>query len=102
MLHRPHSANGAYWERGGQPRARKRELISIDTFRTQISFTAARAHARLRLSRLELIGHSGRVARRRGQATNVLLRQSLWDRTSAAALDLEGGGRQRDGHASGL
>ena len=36
----------------------------ISTLRSQVGFAAAVAHARLRLSRLELIGGSGRTAGR--------------------------------------
>jgi hypothetical protein len=38
----------------------------ISTLRSQVGFAAAVAHARLRLSRLELIGGSGRTAGRYG------------------------------------
>ena len=40
----------------------------ISTLRSQVGFAAAVAHARLRLSRLELIGGSGRTAGRYASA----------------------------------
>ena len=43
------------------------------SIRRQVSFTAAVAHARLRLTRLELIGHSGRSAGRYASAAAVAL-----------------------------
>jgi hypothetical protein len=43
----------------------------ISTLRSQVGFTAAIAHARLRLSRLELIGGSGRTAGRYASAARL-------------------------------
>jgi len=43
--------------------------MKISTLRSQVGFAAAVAHARLRLSRLELIGGSGRTAGRYASTT---------------------------------
>ena len=45
----------------------------ISTLRSQVGFAAAVAHARLRLSRLELIGSSGRSAGRYASATRAFI-----------------------------
>ena len=49
----------------------------ISTLRSQVGFAAAVAHARLRLSRLELIGGSGRTASRYASAARAFLSPSL-------------------------
>ena len=45
----------------------------ISTLRSQVGFAAAVAHARLRLSRLELIGGSGRTAGRYASAARAFI-----------------------------
>ena len=47
----------------------------ISTLRSQVGFAAAVAHARLRLSRLELIGGSGRTAGRYASAARAFISQ---------------------------
>ena len=64
----------------------------ISMMRQQVGFAAAIAHARLRLSRLEPIGHAGRVAGRSGAATVPFLSQTMWERHGRGPLG-GGGGR---------
>ena len=45
----------------------------ISTLRSQVGFAAAVVHARLRLSRLELIGGSGRTAGRYASAARAFI-----------------------------
>jgi hypothetical protein len=45
----------------------------ISTLRSQVGFATAVAHARLRLSRLELIGGSGRTAGRYASAARAFI-----------------------------
>ena len=45
----------------------------ISTLRSQVGFAAAVAHARLRLSRLEIIGGSGRTAGRYASAARAFI-----------------------------
>ena len=47
--------------------------IMISTLRSQVGFAAAVAHARLRLSRLEPIGGSGRTAGRYASAARAFI-----------------------------
>ena len=69
----------------------------ISTLRSQVGFAAAVAHARLRLSRLELIGGSGRAAGRYASAARafisptafeqarVIRGEALWERGEAGS-----------------
>jgi hypothetical protein len=66
----------------------------ISTLRSQVGFAAAVAHARLRLSRLKLIGGSGRTASRYASAARAFIsptafssrrgEQALWERVDHA------------------
>ena len=66
----------------------------ISTLRSQVGFAAAVAHARLRLSRLELIGGSGRSTGRsaryasaaRAFISPTAFEQALWERVEAGSL----------------
>ena len=69
----------------------------ISTLRSQVGFAAAVAHARLRLSRLELIGGSGRTAGRYASAARAFISptafeqaqgQALWERVAAGSGSL--------------
>ena len=68
----------------------------ISTLRSQVGFAAAVAHARLRLSRLELIGGSGRTAGRYASAARAFIsptafeqaREALWERVEAGSGSL--------------
>ena len=66
----------------------------ISTLRSQVGFAAAVAHARLRLSRLELIGGSGRTAGRYASAARAFISptgpssrrgEALWERAEAGS-----------------
>ena len=69
----------------------------ISTLRSQVGFAAAVAHARLRLSSLELIGGSGRTAGRYASAARAFISPStafealsrrgeaLWERVEAGS-----------------
>ena len=52
------------------------------TLRSQVGFAAAVAHARLRLSRLELIGGSGRTAGRYASAASAFISPTAFEHTS--------------------
>ena len=65
--------------------------------RSQVGFAAAVAHARLRLSRLELIGGSGRTAGRYASAARAFISptafeqargEALWERVEAGSGSL--------------
>ena len=71
----------------------------ISTLRSQVGFAAAVAHARLRLSRLELIGGSGRTAGRTyASAARAFISptafeqaragEALWERVEAGSGSL--------------
>ena len=71
----------------------------ISTLRSQVGFAAAVAHARLRLSRLELIGGSGRTAGRYASAARAFISPSTaFEQARGGALGAGGG---RVGFAGG-
>ena len=65
----------------------------ISTLRSQVGFAAAVAPARLRLSRLELIGGSGRTAGRYASAARVFISYSptAFEQARGGALGAGGG-----------
>ena len=70
----------------------------ISTLRSQVGFAAAVAHARLRLSRLELIGGSGRTAGRYASAARAFISPTAFEQARGGALGAGGG---RVGFAGG-
>jgi hypothetical protein len=52
---------------------RDARAFMVATMRHQVGFAAAVAHARLRLSRLEIVGHSGRTAGRYASAAAAFI-----------------------------
>ena len=70
----------------------------ISTLRSQVGFAAAVAHARLRLSRLELIGGSGRTAGRYTSAARAFISPTAFEQARGGALGAGGG---RVGFAGG-
>ena len=71
----------------------------ISTLRSQVGFAAAVAHARLRLSRLELIGGSGRAAGRYASAAaRAFISPTAFEQARGGALGAGGG---RAGFAGG-
>jgi hypothetical protein len=70
----------------------------ILTLRSQVGFAAAVAHARLRLSRLELIGGSGRTAGRYASAARAFISPTAFEQARGGALGAGGG---RVGFAGG-
>ena len=71
----------------------------ISTLRSQVGFAAAVAHARLvRLSRLELIGGSGRSAGRYASAARAFFSPTAFEQARGGAL---GAGGCRVGFAGG-
>ena len=58
----------------------------ISTLRSQVGFAAAVAHARLRLSRLELIGGSGRTAGRYASAARAFISPTAFEQARGGAL----------------
>ena len=51
----------------------------VSVMRRRVSFAAAMAHARLRLSRLERICHAGRIAGRGSDVVAPFLSQTVWE-----------------------
>ncbi len=70
----------------------------ISTLRSQVGFAAAVAHARLRLSRLELIGGSGRTAGLYASAARAFISPTAFEQARGGALGAGGG---RVGFAGG-
>ena len=71
----------------------------ISTLRSQVGFATAVAHARLRLSRLELIGGSGRTAGRyASSAARAFISPTAFEQARGGALGAGGG---RVGFAGG-
>ena len=64
----------------------------VSVMRRQVSFTAAFAHARMRLARLERVGHAGRIAGRVGAVPAPFVSPTMWERHARGALG-GGGGR---------
>ena len=61
--------------------------------RRRVSFVAAHAHARLRLSRLDIIAHGGRTATRLATAGATSLTSPTAFETAAGGVLGRGGGR---------
>ena len=70
----------------------------ISTLRSKVGFAAAVAHARLRLSRLELIGGSGCTAGRYASASRAFISPTTFEQARGGAL---GAGAGRVGFAGG-
>ena len=70
----------------------------ISTLRSQVGFAAAVAHARIRVSRLELIGGSGRTAGRYASAARAFISPTAFEQARGGALGAGGG---RVGFAGG-
>ena len=85
------SAAQREWRRLGSRTVTDARAFIISVMRRQISFAAAVAHARLRLSRLELIGHSGRAAGRYASAAGAFVSPSLWEQRAGSGRDRIGG-----------
>ena len=70
-----------------------RSFMISHSLRSQVSFAAAVAHARLRLSRLELIGGSGRTAGRYASAARAFISYSptAFEQARGGALGAGGG-----------
>ena len=71
--------------------ARRTILHDLDPLRSQVGFAAAVAHARLRLSRLELIGGSGRTAGRYASAARAFISPTAFEQARGGALGAGGG-----------
>ena len=74
------SAAQRHWRMLGTRSMSEARAWMLSVMRQQVGFAAAIAHARLRLSRLERIGHSGRIAGRSGAVTAPFLSQTMWER----------------------
>ena len=86
------SAAQRHWRMLGTRSMSEARAWMLSVMRQQVGFAAAIAHARLRLSRLERIGHSGRIAGRSGAVTAPFLSQTMWERHGRGPLG-GGGGR---------
>ena len=85
------SAAQRQWRTLGARSVTEARAFMISIMRQEVGFAAAIAHARLRLSRLELLGHSGRVAGRSAADTPAFLSQTIWEQRQGALG--HGGGR---------
>ena len=85
------SAAQRQWRVLGARSVTEARAFMISIMRQQVGFAAAIAHARLRLSRLELLGHTGRVAGRSAAVTPPFLSQTVWEQRRDALG--HGGGR---------
>ena len=83
---------------GARSMLRRAVLHDLVTLRSQVGFAAAVAHARLRLSRLELIGGSGRTAGRYASAARAFISPTAFEQARGGALGAGGG---RVGFAGG-
>jgi hypothetical protein len=72
--------------------------LMISTLRSQVGFATAVAHARLRLSRLEFIGGSGRTAGRYASAARAFISPTAFEQARGGPLGTGGG---RVGFAGG-
>ena len=73
-------------------------LCSVATMRRRVGFAAAVAHARLRLSRLQLMGHEGRTAARAVRPADAHTSPTVFEQARGAPLGAGGG---RAGFAGG-
>ena len=70
----------------------------VSLMRAQVGFAAAVGHARLRLSRLELMGHAGRTAGRHARGTTAHTSPTVYEQVRGGPLGAGGG---RAGFAGG-
>ena len=67
------SAAQREWRRLGARTPTEARAHYLEYIRRLWGFAAARAHAKLRLSRLELLGHRGRIATRHSATATVVM-----------------------------
>ena len=91
------SAAQRQWRSLGARTMRDARAFMVATMRHQVGFAAAVAHARLRLTRLELVGHSGRTAGRYASAAAAFFSPTAFEQSRGAL----GGGGGRAGFAGG-
>ena len=91
------SAAQRQWRSLGARTMRDARAFMVATMRHQVGFAAAVAHARLRLSRLEIVGHSGGTAGRYASATAAFISPTAFEQSRGAL----GGGGGRAGFAGG-
>ena len=97
-LRRRQPSVSAQWRSLGARSMLDARSFMISTLRSQVGFAAAVAHARLRLSRLELIGGSGRTAGRYASAARAFISPTAFEQARGGALGAGGG---RVGFAGG-
>ena len=88
------SAAQRHWRSLGTRSVNEARAFMVSVMRRRVSFAAAMAHARLRLSRLERIGHAGRIAGRGSGVVAPFLSQTVWEQHARGPL---GGGSGRAG-----
>ena len=86
------SAAQRHWRTLGTRSVNEARAFMVSVMRRRVSFAAAMAHARLRLSRLERIGHAGRIAGRGSGVVAPFLSQTVWEQHARGPLG-GGGGR---------
>ena len=86
------SAAQRHWRTLGTRSVNEARAFMVSVMRRRVSFAAAMAHARLRLSRLERVGHAGRIAGRGSGVVAPFLSQTVWEQHARGPLG-GGGGR---------
>ena len=98
ISHAATSAAQRQWRLLGTRSLSEARAYMMRMMRQQVSFAAAYAHARLRLTRLELVGYGGRTAGRYASATAAFISPTAYEQTHGGAM---GGGGGRAGFAGG-
>jgi hypothetical protein len=86
------SAAQRQWRTLGTRSLAEARAWMTSVMRQQVSFAAAFAHARMRLARLDRVGHVGRIAGRVGAVPAPFVSQTMWERHARGPLG-GGGGR---------
>ena len=92
------SAAQRQWRSLGTRSVTEARAHMIAIMRQQVSFAAAISHARLRLTRLELIGHEGRIAGRHASDFAPFISPTVYEMYSGGSM---GGGAGRAGRMGG-
>ena len=92
------SAAAREWRSIGARTQQEYYAFAVATMRRRVGFAAAVAHARLRLSRLQLMGHEGRTAARAVRPADAHTSPTVFEQARGAPLGAGGG---RAGFAGG-
>ena len=92
------SAAAREWRSIGARTQQEYYAFAVSLLRRRVGFAAAVAHARLRLSRLQLMGHEGRTAARAARPADAHVSPTVFEQVRGAPLGAGGG---RAGFAGG-